>query len=233
MSKRKKKIVGFIPARGGSKGIPGKNITNLCGLPLIAYTIIAAYFSKLDEVWVSSDNSEILEVAKVYGAKTLQRPIELCQDDSTTEEAVEHFLKHVKCDTIVLIQATSPLLTSKDIDRGIEKFLTGNYDSLFSVIRETDMLIWKLSKKRRFEKENIYIQPANYNPQNRMRRQTREENAYMIESGGFFIFSQQFFNQNKCRMGGRVGFVEIPFWQSFQVDTKTDLSNISKVMIHG
>ena len=232
MSKKKKKIVGFIPARGGSKGIRRKNLADLYGLPLLAYTTIAAYSSILTEVWVSSNDSIILDTAKIYGANTLQRPENLCQDNSTTEEAVEHFLKHVKCDVVVLIQATSPLLTSGDIDRGIEKFLMGNYDSLFSVVRETDMLLWKFGKKRKSEKENIYIQPANYDPQDRMRRQTREKNAYMIESGGFFIFGQQFFNQNKCRMGGKVGFVEIPFWQSFQVDSYEDLANISKVMAH-
>ena len=226
MKKKKKKIVGLIPARGGSKGIPGKNLVDLCGLPLLAYTVLAAYSSMIDEVWVSSDDKNILEIAELYGAKSLQRPSKLCQDGSTTEEAVAHFLECVDCDIVVLIQATSPMLAAEDINRGIEKFLLGKYDSLFSAVRETDMLFWKLKNKRG------HVRPVNYDPQNRMFRQTRAENSYMIESGGFFIFNKKFFNKTHCRMGGKTGFIKIPFWKSFQVDTYEDLANISKVMLH-
>lgn len=224
---KKKRIVGLIPARGGSRGIPNKNIADLCGLPLLAYTTLAAYESVLDEVWVSSNSKKILKTAEVYGARPLKRPNKLCKDDSSTESAVDHFLKHVKCDIIVLIQATSPFLTSKDINRGVKKFLMGGYDTVFSAVRPDDMLLWKIKK------DTSFVLPANYNPRNRGRRQIRGANPYMIESGGFFIFSRKSFNRTHCRMGKKVGFVEIPFWKSFQVDTKKDLANISRLMAHG
>jgi N-acylneuraminate cytidylyltransferase len=225
---KKRRIVGLIPARGGSRGIFKKNLVDLCGLPLLAYTILAAYDSVLDEVWVSSDDKDTLNTAKIYGAKPLKRPDKLCKDTSTTESAVDHFLKHVKCDIVVLIQATSPFLTSEDINRGVEKFLTGKYDSVFSAVRPDDMLIWKVRCEN-----SPYAVPKNYNPRNRGRRQTRGANPYMIESGGFFIFSKKFFNRAHCRMGKKVGYVEIPYWKSFQVDTKEDLINISRMMARG
>ncbi|KKN66214.1 hypothetical protein LCGC14_0473550, partial [marine sediment metagenome] len=142
MSKRNIKVIAMIPARGGSKGIARKNIVDLNGLPLLAYSIISSLGSNVSETWVSTEDSEIEEIAKVYGAKVLRRPVILAEDETSTEAVVEHFLGKVNCDVLVLIQSTSPMILAKDIDGGLEKFFREGYDSLFSAVKTNDMLFW-------------------------------------------------------------------------------------------
>jgi len=124
---KEKTILALIPARGGSKGLPRKNIRPLLGKPLIAWTIEQAKASKyIDRVVVSTDDEEIAEVAKKYGAEVpFMRPKELARDDSPTIDAVLHALeffseKGEKFDLLALLEPTSPLRKRGDIDRGIE-----------------------------------------------------------------------------------------------------------------
>lgn len=124
-----KKILAVIPARGGSKGIPHKNIIDLCGRPLISYTIEAALLSKyIDYVFVSTDDTEIARVSKEFGAEVpFLRPAELAADTSKTVESVIYTIKRLQdlgenFDTIVLLQPTQPLRTWMDIDGAIEKY---------------------------------------------------------------------------------------------------------------
>lgn len=126
---KNKKILAVIPARGGSKGIPHKNIIDLCGRPLISYTIEAALKSSyIDFVIVSTDDEEIAKVSKEYGAEIpFLRPAELAKDTSKTIESVIYTIKMLQdmgksFDTVVLLQPTQPLRTSKDIDGAIEKY---------------------------------------------------------------------------------------------------------------
>jgi len=123
-----KTFLAIIPARGGSKGLPRKNIRPLLGKPLIAWTIEQALKSKyLDEVIVSTEDKEISEIAKKFGAKIpFLRPIELAQDDTPTFDVIKHTVEFYKenfnkeFDYIVLLEPTSPLRDSEDIDRCIE-----------------------------------------------------------------------------------------------------------------
>src|SRR4051812_6659042 len=107
--------VAIIPARGGSKGIPKKNLASLCGKPLLAWSILHARAAKrIDSVWVSSDDSEILSVAQAYGARGIRRPDELSGDEASSELAWLHALDHIEDSgmqvaRIVGMQATSPL----------------------------------------------------------------------------------------------------------------------------
>ena len=87
------KVVSLIPARKGSKGIQNKNLVDLCGKPLIYYSIKASIQSLVDETWVSSDSDKILDVSKKLGAKTLKRPSLLARDESSSEDALLHFAK--------------------------------------------------------------------------------------------------------------------------------------------
>lgn len=126
---RGKKILAFIPARGGSKGIKNKNIIPLCGKPLISYTIEAAKKSMfIDTVIVSTDSEKIAEVAKAYGAGVpFMRPPELASDTATTLQAVIHGINTLNSlgefyDTLILLQPTQPLRDSDDIDNAIEVF---------------------------------------------------------------------------------------------------------------
>lgn len=124
-----KRILALIPARGGSKGIKNKNIIELCGKPLISYTIAAAKESSyIDSVIVSTDSEKIAEVAIACGACVpFLRPAELALDTSTTIETVCHAIEWLvkyedRYDVLVLLQPTSPLRTQGDIDKALEKF---------------------------------------------------------------------------------------------------------------
>jgi len=125
----KPKILAIIPARGGSKGLPRKNIRLLAGKPLIAYPISAALKSKfLDKVVVSTEDKEIAKVAKKYRVEVIKRPKELARDDSPVIDAILHAINWVEkrgehFDIVVLLEPTSPLRETKDIDKSIEILL--------------------------------------------------------------------------------------------------------------
>lgn len=133
------KIIGIIPARGGSKGVPRKNIRLLGGKPLIAHTIEAALNSKLiDKAVVSTEDEEIAEVSKRFGAKVIERPEELARDDSPTIDAVMHVIncfeeKGEYFDIVVLLEPTSPLRTKGDLDNAIGLFIE-NIDKADSLV---------------------------------------------------------------------------------------------------
>ena len=129
------RIVCIIPARGGSKRIPGKNIMQFCGKPLIAWSIEQAKASKyIEEVYVSSDSYKILRISGEYGALAIKRPEELATDTSLSEDALLHALDYMDSpDVIVFLQVTSPVRTTEDIDDAIAQFLIAGADSLFSI----------------------------------------------------------------------------------------------------
>jgi CMP-N,N'-diacetyllegionaminic acid synthase len=137
-----KKVLGIITARGGSKGLPGKNIRALCGKPLIAWTIEKARKSKfLDEVMVTTDNTEIAEISKSFGAHVpFLRPAELATDTASSFDTVVHTLNFYKSqkrefDYVVLLEPTSPLREDDDIDRMLSELdkNSADYDSIASI----------------------------------------------------------------------------------------------------
>lgn len=120
-------IMGVILARGGSKRLPGKNLKLLAGRPLIAWTILAAQSSMwLDKLVVSSDDHEILSVAVEYGCEIVLRPKHLASDGADSYGALKHACRHLDDkDVVVLLQPTSPLRTTADIDACIEAHFLG------------------------------------------------------------------------------------------------------------
>lgn len=125
------RFLGIIPARGGSKGIPRKNIKEIAGKPLIAWTIESAKASKkLDRFVVSTEDPEIAGISKKYGAEVIDRPIELATDGATTLSALQHVLSKIEADAIVILQPTSPVRGKGLIDMCIKKFEDINADSL-------------------------------------------------------------------------------------------------------
>ncbi|MEK7178920.1 MAG: acylneuraminate cytidylyltransferase family protein [Patescibacteria group bacterium] len=149
-----KKILGIITARGGSKGIPRKNIKELCGKPLIAYTTEAAEASKyLTRYIVSTDDSEIAEISRRYGADVpFMRPPELAQDKSTSLEVIQHALRKLKddfgeeYDYAMILQPTSPLRTSTDIDACVVLAVDNDADSVMSMVVVQDFHPQKIKK---------------------------------------------------------------------------------------
>jgi len=124
-------ILGITPARGGSKGVPRKNIKMIAGKPLIAWTIEAAKQSRmLDRYIVSTEDGEIAQVARKFGAEVLARPPQLAIDEASTMSVLQHVIEHIKCDVVVLLQATTPVRKPGLIDECITEFINKGYDSL-------------------------------------------------------------------------------------------------------
>ena len=213
------KIVSIILARGGSKGIPNKNIISLNGKPLISYVIKVSKKSKINETWVSTDSEEIKKVAKSYGAKVIDRPKTISEDFSKSEEALKHFSENVNFDILVFIQPTSPLLKESDVNKGIAMITNknNNYDSVFSAYKEHWLPRWSKD-----------IKPINWNIKSRPMRQEIEEEY--VENGAFYITTKEQLLNSKIRYSGNIGIVKMPNYRSFQVDTLEDLKLIGKLV---
>jgi N-acylneuraminate cytidylyltransferase len=219
-------IIAIIPARGGSKGIPNKNIIDFCGKPLIAWTIEQCLSSKyISSVWVSSDSQEILEVAKKYNAKTIQRPDNISSDFASSESAWIHAIENIEQDeTIDLVfapQITSPLRETQDIDNAIELFQEEKYDSMFSSSMAEDLFFWQK------DKQNI-LKSINYDYSNRQRRQDVQKQ--IIENGSFYIFKPEIIKQYNNRFGGKIGHFEMEFWKMFEIDNLKDVRMCQALM---
>jgi CMP-N,N'-diacetyllegionaminic acid synthase len=188
------KIIGIIPARGGSRGIPKKNIKEFCGKPLIAWTILPAKASKLDRIIVSTDDAEISKVAKQYGAEVVMRPAELATEATPIEPVLKHVYEHLKntegydADGLMLLHSTSPFRQTFHIDEMLQIFKEKNVDSVVAV-NET---------------------PANHTPYWTL---TRNENGKVTLWGGVplkdILVRRQDFPQ-KCYARNDLGYVLKP-----------------------
>jgi CMP-N,N'-diacetyllegionaminic acid synthase len=131
--------IALITARGGSKGLPRKNILPINGVPLIGFTIQAALQSEeISHVFVTTEDDEIKKVSLQYGAEIINRPIELAADNSGSDEVIEHAIKllstmNYKFNTVVLLQPTSPMRTSAHIDEAMTVYKKTNADCVISV----------------------------------------------------------------------------------------------------
>ena len=150
-----KKIIGIIPARGGSKSIPRKNLQILMGIPLIAFTIQSALDSKkIDEVYVTSDDSEILDISKKFGAKTIRRPSQISGDFSRDNELLEHAisteLKNMSIDSLIIfLRPSHPIRNPNTIDKAISIFQSSDkFDSLRSmkISNEIPFKMWRINE---------------------------------------------------------------------------------------
>jgi CMP-N,N'-diacetyllegionaminic acid synthase len=221
------RIDAIILARGGSKGIPGKNIIDFCGKPLLVWTIEQCLNSNLiNEVWVSSDDQEILDIAKNSGAMCIKRPIRISDDESSSESGWLHAVdylqsKNITTDLIIAPQVTSPLRESKDFDLAIEKFISRKFDSLFSASIVSDMFFWKKNQKG-------YLDSVNYDYKRRKRRQNFQKQ--IIENGSFYLFKPHILKKENNRIGGKIGYYEMEFWKVFEIDSVTDLKICKAIM---
>ena len=157
-------ILGVIPARGGSKYVPRKNVRLLCGKPLIAWSIEAADASSLlDSYVVSTEDSEIAEIAINYGAQVMDRPQELATDEADTLPVLLHVLEQIEATTVVLLQPTSPIRDTDLIDRCIRKFLETGADSLATGFTCKYVEYGKNEKRRQdipgffYDDGNVYV----------------------------------------------------------------------------
>jgi len=215
---KNKKILAIIPARGGSKGIPNKNIIDVQGRPLISYSIASAQKSKyLDKIAVSSDNQEILGISLKYGAKTIKRPSELSQDNSGMAGVIKHALENLRdqegflADWAVLLQPTSPLRKAATINSAIECFgnVCDNYDSLIPL----KSIGGKIGK----------IENQEYTSIQEIGRQRQEINSFYQECGVVYIFKPEFILNNMFYGKKIFPFIINDFAETIDVDTYNDL----------
>ena len=196
----KRKIIVFIPARGGSKGIPLKNIKKFLGEPLIVHSINYAKQSKLvDEVIVSTDSHEIKKIAEGYNSSIVDRPENISRDDSSTELAIKHIINefNIHSDSIiVLLQPTSPIRPIGVLDKMLVNFVNENFDSMVS-ISPCHPLNWKLKS------DELICQ---YDYENRpMRQQFKKDDFIYDENGSVYIFNPKLIIKNNNRLGGKIG----------------------------
>ena len=186
----------------------------LAGKPLVYWTILACVKAKsIEKIFVSTDSEEIKQVVKSFGFDKVQvigRSAETASDMASSESALIEFCKNEKSefDTVVFLQATSPLTTAEDIDGAIEKIKKDGSESLISAVRRHQFL-W-----------NIDGTPMNYDPKNRPRRQ--DWDGYLIENGAFYISSQKNILESKCRISGKVSFWEMDQKTLYEVDEPSD-----------
>lgn len=218
------RTIAFIPLRGGSKSIPLKNIKTIAGKPLCHWVIEAALNTKLiDEVFVSTDSEQIKEsVEKIKSPKLkiINRSIATATDTASTESALIEFLQNHSMSQVILIQATSPLLESHDLQNGIEQFRQGKFDSLLSVVRQKRFL-WK--------EETSGAIAINYKPDCRPRRQDFE--GFLVENGAFYISSKDAILKTGCRLSGKIGLYEMSEESYIELDEPLDWSVIENMLL--
>ncbi|MGO2519130.1 MAG: cytidylyltransferase domain-containing protein [Microbacterium sp.] len=212
--------VAVIPARGGSKQVPRKNVTRVGGIPLVQRAIrAAAAAERVDLVVVSTDDDEIAELSAAAGARVIRRPAELSGDDATSESAVLHALDVLesageRVEAVVFVQATSPFIESEGIDEAAELIRSGQYDSVFSA-HETYGFLWRRDDEGAAD-------AINHDAAHRPRRQDRE--PHYLETGAFYAFRADGFRRAGHRFFGRIGLVAVPEWSALEIDDAQQLA---------
>lgn len=209
------KKVAIIPLRKGSKGIPGKNKKKLLGRPLFSWVLGAAIFSDLDEVYVFTDDEEILRyIQKEYHwttkVKGLLRDDANANDTASTESAMLEFAEKIDYDfgMLCLLQATSPLTTAENINEGILQMNAANTVSVLSVVK-THRFTW-----------NADGTPQNYDVFNRPRRQ--DFDGLLMENGAIYMTTKEAFLASKNRVSGTIGFIQMPEETLVEIDSLSD-----------
>jgi len=220
-------VLAIIPARGGSKAIPRKNVVDFGGKPLIAWSIETALASRLvTRTVVSTDDDEISAVAEACGAEVVRRPAAISGDEAASEDALLHVLddlrqgENYEPDLVLFVQATSPLRDADDFDSAIETLISEQADSLVSV-GPFHGFLWALADGS--------ATPVNYDPLKRPRRQDLPA-EYVMENGSFFICKTHILRQLKCRLGGKITVYKQSLVNSFEINEPEDLPFLSGLL---
>ncbi len=216
--------VALIPVRGGSKSILKKNIKPLFGKPLVYWTVKAACESiNIDRVFVSTDDDEIRMVVETFGfdkVTVVGRSPETATDTASTESVMMEFAQQQDFDQIVLLQATSPLTTAKDIDMGFALMARPDTDSVASVVR-IKRFFWDVD-------ECGCGRSLNYDYRSRPRRQ--DFPGILTENGAIYITKKKDLLQNQNRIGGRIRLLEMRAETYFEIDEPDDFVIIESLM---
>jgi YrbI family 3-deoxy-D-manno-octulosonate 8-phosphate phosphatase len=216
--------IAFIPVRGGSKSIPGKNIRPLLGQPLVHWVTGAALRTAgIDRVVVSSDSEEIRRIAAELDHPRLEvvdRAAALASDTASTESVLIDYAERNRFDRVILIQATSPLTRPEDLEGGLQRLEELGADSLVSVTRE-----------HRFRWRDLgggLTRPDNYRPEARPRRQDWE--GELQENGAFYITTRSALLESRCRLSGRIAYWEMPRETAVELDDPGDWLQVEALL---
>lgn len=229
-----KRVLAIIPARGGSKGLPRKNIRPLLGKPLIAWTIEQAKESKyIDKIIVSSEDEEILKVSKSFGAYILKRPNELAEDYTPTSEVILHTLEVLEnsketYDIIVLLEPTSPLREVVDIDLPLELLLkTPKAEAIVSVAQ----------LENKHPEFNVILDSENfikhYNGLTNFKVLPRQklDKVYFFDGTTYISYTETFKNYGSFYHDKTLGYI-VPKWKSFEIDDIVDFVCVEAILIN-
>lgn len=214
------KVCALIPARGGSKGIPGKNIKPFRGRPLLAHSVEAARRAPgIDRVLVSTDDPAIEAAARDAGAETLRRPDALSGDTASSESALLHALDHLHAtegyvpDAVVFLQATSPLRRPTEVQDALDHFFASGADSLFSAT-PAHGFAWSRDAAG-------VVTPVDYDPVHRPRRQ--EMTTHLVhENGSIYVFRPWVLRELGSRLGGHIACHLMDPLDSYEIDEPED-----------
>jgi N-acylneuraminate cytidylyltransferase len=209
-------ITAIIPARGGSKGVPGKNLRQVGGRSLVARAVEACLRTRtIESVYVSTDDNQIASAAEVAGARVILRPAELADDLASSESVLLHALDHLveQPDVVVFVQCTSPFISSDDLDRGAELVASRAADSVFSAVPTYEFL-WRSSR-------DGLVSGQNHDAARRPRRQDREPDHR--ETGAFYVLDAAGFRAAQHRFFGRTAVVEVGELTAVEIDHEDDL----------
>ncbi len=227
---RNKKVLAIIPARGGSKGLPRKNIIDLAGKPLIAWSIEAALASKyITTTVVSSEDDEILTLAKKWASEVVERPVELAKDTTASEPVLQHALQIIQerlntsFDYLILLQPTSPLRTTAHIDAAFEKLFNSDANAIISVCHYDKKVL-----KSFLQDEDGHLHGIANDTYPFMRRQDLPD--VFMPNGAIYIIDVNAFNsENKLFTTETIAYV-MDETSSIDVDTMDDLNRIKTIM---
>jgi N-acylneuraminate cytidylyltransferase len=212
-------VLCIIPARGGSRRLPRKNLLPCGGKPLLVHSIEHSLGSRtVTRTVVSTDDADIAAVSREAGAEVLMRPPELAVDQATSESALEHVVDSLRDseqyqpDLIVFLQCTSPVRAPDDIDKAIDHLLKTHADSLFSATEST-WLLWRAQG----------VQVSSFNYDYRRRKREQDMTVEWRENGSIYVFRPQVLREHHNRLGGKIVLYRMDYWSSFQVDQPEDL----------
>jgi CMP-N,N'-diacetyllegionaminic acid synthase len=218
------KYIVIIPARGGSKGVPGKNIKSFLGKPLVEHSIDYAKESKMvNQIILTTDSEEIKEIGNNREVLVVDRPKNLSGDKATTESAIEHVISlyNFSFNTIfILLQPTSPLRPKNSLDKMIGMFNKKKYDSMLT-LSPIHPLTWKIKNQN---------PECMYDYLNRPRRQDFDKNDLIYdENGSVYIFTNQIFSKVNNRLGGKIGYYIFDEEYGKQIDTPLDFELLETI----
>ena len=208
-------IVAVILARGGSVGIPRKNVIDFAGKPLITWTISQVQRAGISRIYVSTDDAEISRIAEGAGAKIVARPAELAGNSASGDESVIHVIDglNLSPETVVVMpQVTSPLRLPEHITEAVSLIASGAADSVFTANRVDDICVWEITDSPK---------SVTYDYQNRGTRQERL--VTVVENGSVYCTSVEAIRSSGNRLSGRIHASLMPKWTMPEIDEPEDV----------